>query len=143
MIISQATKATPQLANAFQRLIPQLNPASRVPNQADLQEVIDNKDTFLFIGTENDEIVGTISLVVYKIPTGNKAWIEDVIVDETARGKGYGRKLMLHAIEFAKSRGISKINLTSNPTRIAANRMYQQLGFEQYITNMYRLDLEK
>ncbi len=141
MTISQITEATPHLTKAFQRLIPQLNPASRVPNQAELQEVVDSKDIFLFIGTENDEIVGTISLVVYKIPTGNKAWIEDVIVDETARGKGYGRKLMLHAIEFAKSRGISKINLTSNPTRIAANKMYQQLGFEQYITNMYRLEV--
>ncbi len=141
MTIFQVTEVTPTLIKAFQRLIPQLNPASRVPNQAELQEVIDSKNTFLFAGTENDEIVGTISLVVYKIPTGNKAWIEDVIVDETMRGKGYGRKLMLHAIEFAKSRGISKINLTSNPTRIAANKMYQQLGFEQYITNMYRLEV--
>lgn len=141
MTIFQVTEVTPTLIKAFKRLIPQLNPASRVPNQAELQEVIDSKNTFLFAGTENDEILGTISLVVYKIPTGNKAWIEDVIVDETMRGKGYGRKLMLHAIEFAKSNGISKINLTSNPTRIAANNMYQQLGFEQYITNMYRLEV--
>ncbi len=143
MTIYQVTEATPKLAEAFLRLIPQLNPTSRIPNQQELQEVIETENTYLFVGEENGKIIGTISLVFYRIPTGDKAWIEDVIVDESTRGKGYGNKLIQHAIDFAKSKGILKVNLTSNPTRIAANKMYQKLGFELYITNMYRLDLKK
>lgn len=141
MTIYQPKNATIEIAKAFERLIPQLNPASRVPNQEELQQVIDSKNTILFLGEENGEIIGTISLVFYQIPTGNKAWIEDVIVDEKVRGKGYGKLLMIHALDFAKSNGYTKINLTSNPTRIAANKMYQDLGFKQYITNMYRMDV--
>lgn len=141
MTIYQPQNITQEIAEAFQRLIPQLNPLSKVPNREDLQQITENKNTFLFVGEENGIIVATISVAIYRIPTGKKAWIEDVVVDENARGKGYGKKLMQHAIDFAKSQEISKIYLTSNPTRIAANKMYQSFGFEQYVTNVYRLYL--
>lgn len=141
MTIYQPQNITQEIAEAFQRLIPQLNPLSKVPNREDLQQITENKNTFLFVGEENGIIIATISIAIYRIPTGKKAWIEDVVVDENVRGKGYGKKLMQHAIDFAKSQGISKIYLTSNPTRIAANKMYQGFGFEQYVTNVYRLYL--
>lgn len=141
MTIYQAVEVAPKLAEAFQRLMPQLNPSSRIPNQQELQEIIDTGNTFLFIGEVNGEIIGVVSLVFYKIPTGDKAWIEDVVVEEAARGKGYGKMLVSYAVDFAKSKGFFKINLTSNPARLAANTMYKQLGFKQYVTNVYRLDV--
>ncbi|NLI71220.1 MAG: GNAT family N-acetyltransferase [Bacteroidales bacterium] len=141
MNIYQVKESKAEITEALQRLIPQLNPMSRIPNGEELQQIIENKNTFLFVGEKNGMIIATISVAFYRIPTGKKAWIEDVVVDENARGKGYGKMLMQHAIDFAKSEGISKIYLTSNPSRIAANNLYQSVGFEQYITNVYRMYL--
>lgn len=126
---------------AFKRLITQLNPTSSVPQKEDLEAIINSNETFLFVGEKDGEIIGTTSLVFYKIPTGKKAWIEDVVVDNEHLGNGYGKELMQFAIEFARNNGARKLNLTSNPSRIAANAMYVNLGFEVYDTNMYRLDL--
>ena len=83
-------------------------------------------------------IVGTLTLVVFRIPTGVRAWIEDVVVDESARGRGVGEALTVAAIGLATGAGARTVDLTSRPTREAANRLYRRLGFELRDTNVYR-----
>lgn len=104
-----------------------------------LQQIIDTPNTFLFILYENENITGMLTVGIYKTPTGSKAWIEDVVVDDIHRGKGFGKLIVEHAIEFVRSSGINSLMLTSNPTRIAANKLYQSLGFEQRETNVYKM----
>lgn len=142
MHIYQPSQATTELVAAFERLIPQLNDTITPPTLEELDRVIKSESTCLFVGEKENKIIATISLVIYKIPTGTKAWIEDVITDESARGHGYGKQLMEHAIAHARSIGIKKINLTSSPFREAANKLYLNIGFELRETNMYRLELE-
>lgn len=143
MQISRQTVVTPKLQKALVKLIYQLNPNSPAPTIEHLEKVVGDENSVLFVLEEENEIVGTLSLVFYHIPTGRKAWIEDVVVDDKMRGRGFGKKLMEHAIAYARNEGVRKIYLSSNPTRIAANGMYQSLGFEQYITNVYFCDLDK
>lgn len=126
------------LVEAFDRLIPQLNESITPPTEAQLKAILQSEDTILFVGEKDGTIVATLSLVIYKIPTGVKAWIEDVIVDKTVRGKGYGKKMMEHAIAHTQRLGIEKLNLTSSPFRTAANRLYQSLDFKLRETNVYR-----
>jgi ribosomal protein S18 acetylase RimI-like enzyme len=87
-------------------------------------------------------IVGTLTLVVFRIPTGVRAWIEDVVVDDAARGHGVGELLNVRALEVARSKGAKTVDLTSRPSREAANRLYQRIGFQPRETNVYRFSLE-
>jgi ribosomal protein S18 acetylase RimI-like enzyme len=104
-----------------------------------LSELVESDNTIIFLGTDKDgQILGMLSLIVMKIPTGNKAWIEDVVVDSKARGQGLGKALMNHALEEAKKREVKSIDLTSRPTREAANLLYQSLGYQKRETNVYR-----
>ncbi|MGJ8762121.1 GNAT family N-acetyltransferase [Polaribacter sp. AHE13PA] len=130
------------ILKAFIKLIPQLSTSCILPNQKDLEDIVSSGNTMLFIAEENNNILGTLTLVFNKIPTGNKVWIEDVVVDNAARGKGVGEKLTQFAIEFTANKGIKSINLTSSPDRIAANKLYQKLGFIKRETNVYRLTIE-
>ncbi|QXP62812.1 GNAT family N-acetyltransferase [Polaribacter sp. HaHaR_3_91] len=130
------------ILKAFIKLIPQLSTSCILPNQKDLEDIVSSGNTMLFIAEENNNIIGTLTLVFNKIPTGNKVWIEDVVVDNAARGKGVGEKLTQFAIEFTANKGIKSINLTSSPERIAANKLYQKLGFIKRETNVYRLTIE-
>lgn len=141
MKIYQLTHIDQKVVDVFAKLIPQLNDSIRPPSQEELEELIASGTSFLFVAEEQKEIIGTLTIGTYRIPTGVKAWIEDVIVDENARGKGVGKQLTAHAIEFAKSRGWKKLELTSRPSRVAANELYRKLGFELRETNMYRLEL--
>ena len=83
-------------------------------------------------------IVGSLTLAVFRIPTGLRAWIEDVVVDGEARGKGVGEALNRAAIERAQALGARTVDLTSRPSREAANRLYRRIGFVQRETNVYR-----
>ncbi|WP_218754203.1 GNAT family N-acetyltransferase [Polaribacter sp. R2A056_3_33] len=130
------------ILKAFIKLIPQLSTSCILPNQKDLEDIVSSGNTMLFIAEENNNVLGTLTLVFNKIPTGNKVWIEDVVVDNAARGKGVGEKLTQFAIEFTANKGIKSINLTSSPGRIAANKLYQKLGFIKRETNVYRLTIE-
>ena len=108
---------------------------------SNLEEIVDSKNTLLFIAVDRlagDQIVGSYKLVSFRIPTGNTIRIEDVIVDEKRRGEGIGKKMMHHAIEFAKNTGTAKIELTSRKSRIEANKLYLSLGFKKIDTNVYR-----
>lgn len=140
MEIFRATEITEDIVTAFGQLIPQLCPNCNLPSKKDLEEIVQSDTTVLFLAKEKD-IVGALTLVIYRIPTGIKVWIEDVVVDENMRGKGIAKKLTQHAIDFASDNGISQIDLTSSPTRIAANKLYQKLGFEKRETNAYRIKL--
>jgi ribosomal protein S18 acetylase RimI-like enzyme len=108
----------------------------------DLQEMVDSDAVTLFVATDGGVTVGTLTLVVFSIPTGLRAWIEDVIVDEGARGIGIGEALIVAAINEARTRGVRSIDLTSRPSRDAANALYRRLGFERRDTNVYRFMLD-
>lgn len=142
MKIYKLTTVTDQVLNAFGKLIPQLAPGCALPTKKDLEAIVNSDATLLFIAEENNEILGTLTLVFTKIPTGDKIWIEDVVVDNSARGKGVGEQLMAFSIDYVKNQNIKTINLTSSPDRVAANTLYQKLGFVKRETNVYRLTIE-
>lgn len=140
MFIERITNIDEKTANALQLLIPELtNDQNRIPTIENLEKVISSPNNFVFIAKNNDEIIGTLTLVFYWIPSGLKVWIEDVIVSNNARGKGVATALMWHAIGIARENGAKKIDLSSSPWREAANNLYLKLGFEKRDTNMYRL----
>jgi ribosomal protein S18 acetylase RimI-like enzyme len=127
-----------QLVEAMATLIPQLSSSSPPPSAAQLQEILDSPDSVLYLAWLDGRIVGSLTLAMYRMPTGLKAWIEDVVVDESARGHGVGESLNLAAIAESARRGAKNVNLTSRSSRQAANRLYQRLGFVPYDTNVYR-----
>jgi ribosomal protein S18 acetylase RimI-like enzyme len=133
-----ATEVTAELREAMDRLVPQLSKSNPPPTDEALQEMIDSDASILFMARDETGILGTLTLIVFRIPTGIRAWIEDVIVDETARGKGVGRIINEAAIGHAFAHGAITVDLTSRPSREAANRLYQRIGFVQRDTNVYR-----
>lgn len=122
-------------------LCKQLSSSSGNISENYLRQIIESENSHLFLAIENEDVLGMLTVGVYKTPTGIKAWIEDVVVDNKARGKGLGRKIIQHAIDFTKSIGASTLMLTSNPARVAANELYQSMGFELKDTNMYKMDI--
>jgi ribosomal protein S18 acetylase RimI-like enzyme len=126
---------------SLQYLLPQLTTHYKSFDLNDLQEIVDSDSTLLFIAIDlssEDQIVWTYTLVSFRIPTGYTIRIEDVIVDENRREEGIGKKMMHHAINFAKNTGATKIELTSHKSRIEANKLYLSLGFKKIETNVYR-----
>ena len=130
-----------ELVEAFNRLIPQLSSSSPPPSRDHLAALVDSEDTVLFVARVDGRIMGSLTLALYRIPTGTKAWIEDVVVDADARGHGVGELLNQAALEEARSRGAKDVSLTSRPAREAANRLYRRIGFEPRETNVYRYKL--
>lgn len=139
--IATATEVTPELVAAFARLVPQLSERSPPPTAAELGEMIASDASDVLVARVDGEILGTLTLVTFRIPTGVRAWIEDVVVDDAARGHGVGDRLNRAAVDIAKAKGAKTVDLTSRPSRQAANRLYQRLGFLPRDTNVYRLDL--
>jgi ribosomal protein S18 acetylase RimI-like enzyme len=137
--IKRVTRFSNRVFKSVLRLLPQLDPASELLARQDFEAILMNRNChFLIAELDNKEIAGILTLVNYNIPTGTKYWIEDVVVSESHRGKGIGRALMLHAVELAGSLGAKSVDLTSRPFRIAANKLYQELGFVLRETNVYR-----
>jgi len=132
---------TDDVIAACHRLIPQLSASSKPITRLEMQEIIDSESTVLFAARSDGEIVGLLTLAVFRIPTALRAWIEDVVVDERARGKGVGEALNQAALLEAKRRGAKTVDLTSRPSREAANRLYRRIGFVRRDTNVYRYDL--
>jgi ribosomal protein S18 acetylase RimI-like enzyme len=137
--------ASADVLAACHRLIPQLSSSSAPISAQELEEIIESDTTVLFAAHSNQEsdqeIIGLLTLAIFRIPTGVRAWIEDVVVDDKARGKGVGDALNRAALAEAGRRGAKTVDLTSRPSREAANRLYQRLGFKQRETNVYRYDL--
>lgn len=142
MHIYKLQTVTDDVVKAFSGLIPQLSSSCDVPTKKNLEAIVNSENTVLIVAEENKEILGTLTLVFNLIPTGEKVWIEDVVVDKSARGKSVGEKLVQFAIDYTLNKGIHKINLTSSPERIAANKLYQKLNFKSRETNVYRLTIE-
>jgi len=136
-----ATQASDELVQAMQKLIPQLSSSNAPPSMMELNEIISSQSSVLFIARVQNQIVGSLTLATFRIPTGVRAWIEDVVVDESARGFGVGEALNLAALDEAKRRGAITVELTSRPSREAANRLYLRLGFVVRETNVYRYTL--
>lgn len=140
--VEVATEVTPELVEAFARLIPQLSSSNPPPTEGELGELVASSATTVFLARGDDgAIVGTLTLCMFRIPTGVRAWIEDVVVDDAARGLGVGKALTLAGVDEARRRGARTVDLTSRPTREAANRLYQGLGFQRRPTNVYRSTL--
>jgi ribosomal protein S18 acetylase RimI-like enzyme len=140
--IEVTTKASDELLEAMRTLVPQLSSSATPMTMEELEEIVESDASILFVARLGTEIVGTLTLVVFRIPSGLRAWIEDVIVDESARGDGVGESLTRAAIELSGDIGVRSIDLTSRPSRAEANRLYQRIGFVQRETNVYRYSLE-
>ncbi len=138
--VSEYTRCTDELVEAFVRLTPQLSSSSPPPTREQLTEIARSPATVLFVATDREtgNIVGSLTLALFRIPTGLRAWIEDVVVDESVRGLGVGTALNEAALVRAAEVGARTIDLTSRPSREAANRLYKRLGFVQRETNVYR-----
>jgi ribosomal protein S18 acetylase RimI-like enzyme len=137
-----ATTAGGELLAAVHRLVPQLSSSARPLTDQQLAEIVSGESTVMFVARDGDDIVGTLTLAIFRIPTGVRAWIEDVVVDEAARGKGVGDALNRAALDEARRRGARTVELTSRASREAANRLYLRLGFTVRETNVYRYELE-
>ena len=142
MIIFEAEYFSEDLLKAVAALLPQLTSKKVEINDIILRDIIHSENSALFLVKEKDEILGMLTLITIRIPTGIRCIIEDVVVDAKLRGKGAGRKLMEAAIQKAKDLGCDNINLTSSPQREAANALYKKLGFQIRETNVYRKALK-
>jgi ribosomal protein S18 acetylase RimI-like enzyme len=137
-----ATTLTPAIVDAVERLVPQLSRSSPPPTTAELGDVVASPATDLFIAIDDTgTVIGMATLATFRIPTGLRAWIEDVVVDEAGRGQGVGEALTQAMVDRARELGCRTVDLTSRPSREAANRLYQRAGFVPRDTNIYRLDL--
>jgi ribosomal protein S18 acetylase RimI-like enzyme len=136
--ISEVTAVSDDLVQALEQLVPQLSSSSPPPTKAQLDEIATSPATVLFVATDNGKIVGSLTLCLFRIPTGFRAWIEDVVVDGSVRGRGVGAALVHEAIKRANEAGARTVDLTSRPSREEANRLYVRLGFEARETNVYR-----
>ena len=140
--VETATDVDDELVDAFSRLIPQLSKSSAPPGHDELAELVAQPGTFVLLARDDDgTIVGTTTLVTFRIPTGMRAWIEDVVVDEAASGQRAGEILTHAALDAARKAGAKTVDLTSRPSREAANHIYRKVGFEQRDTNVYRFNL--
>jgi ribosomal protein S18 acetylase RimI-like enzyme len=139
--VTPVVTATVELLDAFHSLIPQLSTSSSPITMAELQGIVGDSATVVFVARDGGVIVGLLTLAMFRIPTGMRAWIEDVVVDGRARGKGVGEALNRAALATARQRGAKTVDLTSRPSREAANRLYQRIGFVRRDTNVYRYEL--
>lgn len=152
--VYEPSEVTDHLVAAVARLVRQLSSSAPPPTRDELAAIVDSPATTLILACGDapvgapeagvrardgeGEIVGMLTLAVFGIPTGVRAWIEDVVVDEAARGRGVGAVLTRRALELAAAAGAKTVELTSRPSRDAANRLYRRLGFVPRETNVYR-----
>ena len=130
---------SPEYHEAMQRFLDQLTTNPMTLTEEMFRQLLESANSHLFFLMKDGQIAGMLTVGIYHSPTGGKAWIEDVVVDESFRGQGLSKLLVAHAIEFTQSSGIPSLMLTSNPKRIAANKLYQGMGFERKETNVYRM----
>lgn len=140
--IETATSADDELVEAAARLVPQLSSSAAVPGLDELAEVVASPGSVVFLARADGSVIGMLTLVTYRIPTGVNAVIEDVVVDADHGRKGAGQALVAAALEEASRRGARHVDLTSRPSREAANHLYQKMGFAKRETNVYRRSLQ-
>jgi ribosomal protein S18 acetylase RimI-like enzyme len=136
--VEAVRRVTDELVNACRRLLPQLSSSAPPLGADDLARIADHQANTLFVARTQGVIVGMLTLVVFPLPSGLRARIEDVVVDEAARGQGVGTALTMAALGLAREQGARSVDLTSRPSRVAANRLYQHLGFQLRDSSVYR-----
>lgn len=127
-----------EVLEALNTLMPQLSSSFDALNQRDLEAIVQSDTSSLFMAMENKRYYGSLTLVMFKIPSGFRAWIEDVVVSEDARGKGVGEKLVKHAVQVANQSSVKSIDLTARSSRVAAISLYEKVGFQDRETTAYR-----
>jgi ribosomal protein S18 acetylase RimI-like enzyme len=137
MRVERALEADEALVEAVARLVPQLSPSRRPPSLSELVELVAAPGTNLVVARDGDAVLGMLTMIVYRIPTGIRAWIHDVVVDQPARGRGVGEARTLEALRLAEAAGAISVELTTRQGREAANRLYRRLGFVRKPTNVY------
>jgi ribosomal protein S18 acetylase RimI-like enzyme len=143
IVIETASKATDEVVEAIGRLLPLLSRSAPTPTREQVSEMVDSPATTVILARDSDtgRVVGTLTLAIFRIPSAVRAIIEDVIVSEESRGQGCGELLTRAAIDIARDAGAKTVDLTSRPSREAANRLYLRVGFEKRDTNVYRFTL--
>jgi ribosomal protein S18 acetylase RimI-like enzyme len=139
--IIEISEASNEILSQVNGLLPQLSKSASPLSLESLDILAKSESTNLFVAKEGKKVWGMLSLVLFSIPTGTKAWVEDVVVDSSARGKGIGKALMNHALKKVREKRGKSIDLTSRPSRETANKLYQSLGYQKRETNVYRLSL--
>ncbi len=140
MKIKKITEYSIEVKDAIDSLLGLLVGNDTSTSELQIREIISSDNSHLFFAVDdNDTYMGMLTVGIYRSPTGKKAWIEDVVVDEAYRGQGVGKDLIAFAIQFTKQQHVDTLMLTSNPKRVAANSLYKNVGFEQRETNVYRM----
>ncbi len=140
MTIEELGNVTTKVLEEINALIPQLSSSSKPMTYARLLEMLKEGSSVLVV-RDGQNIIGIGMVVIYNVPTEKRAWLEEITIDETYRGQGWGEKLSQALIDIARKQHVDRVYLSSNPDRIAANKLYQKLGFEKKETNVYRLKL--
>jgi ribosomal protein S18 acetylase RimI-like enzyme len=138
MRIIEITEFSEYILSSLNELLPQLSSSASLLSKKSLVQIIESPASHLLMAEEDGKYFGSLTLVVFPIPTGVRGWIEDVVVSESARGKGVGKLLSEHAVTLANSLGAKTVDLTSRPSRVAANSLYKKVGFVERSTNVYR-----
>ncbi len=142
MKILKVKRFSEKLYEAVVKLLPEVTSEREVPSKQFFKSILASENVHFFIAELDDrQIAGMLTIGTYNTPSGMKVWIEDVVVDKERRGEGIGKELMLAAVDYSRSLGADMVQLTSRPSRTAANRLYRNLGFEQYETNVYKFQL--
>lgn len=139
--VEEVSSITPAVAQAIADLVRQLSSSAEVPSNRELDQIVHSPATVLLIARVSAVIAGMLTLVIFRIPTGVRAIIEDVVVDEAFRGQGIAEALTREALARSEAAGARTVDLTSRPSREAANRLYQKLGFQMRDSNVYRFSL--
>ncbi len=134
-------KVSDELVEAFARLLPQLSRSAPRLGPDELDAVVSHEANTVLVARSGGTVTGTLTLVMFPLPTGLRAWIEDVVVDEAARGQGTGEALTHEALRIAREAGARTVDLTSRPAREAAGRLYERLGFTIRESRLYRYPL--
>jgi ribosomal protein S18 acetylase RimI-like enzyme len=136
--IEELREVTDEVVEAFGRLLPQLSTSAAALDATALREVLSSPAVTVLVARSEGAIVGSLSLVVFRIPTGARAWIEDVVVDSAAGRQGVGTALVREAVDRAQKAGARSVDLTTRPSRVAAGNLYERAGFAQRDTRVYR-----
>jgi ribosomal protein S18 acetylase RimI-like enzyme len=140
--IEELREVTDDVVDAFARLLPQLSRSAKPLDAAAIRALVSSPAVTVLLAKSDAKIIGTLSLVVFRIPTGVRAWIEDVVVDEAAGRQGTGTALVRAAVEHANAAGARTVDLTTRPSRVAAGNLYERAGFRQRETRVYRYSFE-
>ncbi|WP_040734247.1 GNAT family N-acetyltransferase [Nocardia tenerifensis] len=138
VIVETLTEVDDEIVEAFDRLLPQLSQTAEQLDREALGQLISAESTVVLVARSDGKIVGTLSLVMFSIPSGLRARVEDVVVDDSARGQGIGAALIEEAKSRAAAAGARTLDLTSRASRTEANRLYERLGFQVRESRVYR-----